>query len=92
MYNYRVLDLNKSVLNWTFCQLLSEKPNCTKLFLCYIKMCCSSRAKASCSVLDCDFKTGKGAARQGKLSLKENLVFVPCFAGRMNKNLEMRFF
>jgi hypothetical protein len=22
---------NKSVLNWTFCQLLSEKPNCTKM-------------------------------------------------------------
>ncbi len=21
---------NQSVLNWTFCQLLSEKPNCTK--------------------------------------------------------------
>jgi hypothetical protein len=24
---------NKSVFNWTFCQLLSEKPNCTKQLL-----------------------------------------------------------
>jgi hypothetical protein len=24
---------NKSALNWTFCQSLMEKPNCTKIFI-----------------------------------------------------------
>jgi hypothetical protein len=27
------LHFNKSVFNWTFCQLLMEKPNCTKVSL-----------------------------------------------------------
>jgi hypothetical protein len=29
--NTCVLHFNKSVFNWTFCQLLKEKPNYTKL-------------------------------------------------------------
>ena len=28
---------NKSVLNWTFCQLLNEKPNCTKIKIAWKK-------------------------------------------------------
>ncbi len=31
MYKYRVLCFNKSVFNWTFCQLLMEKTYCMKL-------------------------------------------------------------
>jgi hypothetical protein len=31
--NTCVLGFNKSVLNWTFCQLLMEKPNCAKLYI-----------------------------------------------------------
>ncbi len=33
VYKYCVLCFNKSVLKWTYCQLFSEKPNCTKLSL-----------------------------------------------------------
>jgi hypothetical protein len=32
------LSENKSVLNWTFCQLLSEKPNCTKIYQKVVKI------------------------------------------------------
>ncbi len=28
---YFLMSENKSVFNWTFCQLLTEKPNCTKI-------------------------------------------------------------
>jgi hypothetical protein len=31
---YLCMYKNKSLFNWTFCQLLSEKPNCTKLCFC----------------------------------------------------------
>ncbi len=31
MYKTSVLCFKESVLNWTFCQLLSEKPNCMKV-------------------------------------------------------------
>ncbi len=31
MYKYFFKPKTKSVFNWTFCQLLTEKPNCTKL-------------------------------------------------------------
>ncbi len=30
LYKYFCVSENKSVFNWTFCQLLKEKPNCTK--------------------------------------------------------------
>ncbi len=33
VYKYYVLCFNKSVFNWTFSQLLTEKPNCTKICL-----------------------------------------------------------
>ncbi len=33
VYKYLCVSENKSVLNWTFCKSLNEKPNCTKQFL-----------------------------------------------------------
>jgi len=33
VYKYRVSCFNKSVFKWTFCQLLTEKPNCTKILI-----------------------------------------------------------
>jgi hypothetical protein len=37
VYKCSVLCFNKSILNWTFCLLLSEKPNCTKQVLKHFK-------------------------------------------------------
>ncbi len=31
VYKYFLMSENKSVFNWTFCQLLTDKPNCMKL-------------------------------------------------------------
>ncbi len=38
MYKYRVSCFNKSVFKWTFCQLLTEKPNCTKILISTISL------------------------------------------------------
>ncbi len=33
VYKHPCFSENKSVFNWTFCQLLMENPNCTKIYL-----------------------------------------------------------
>ncbi len=45
MYKYFRVSENKSVFNWTFCQLLTEKPNCTKIV--YICVTLSNEDKVS---------------------------------------------
>jgi hypothetical protein len=36
VYNYFLMYENKSIFNQTVCQLLTEKPNCTKLLITYL--------------------------------------------------------